>query len=191
MQFINLNITKQEKLVFNKPGNYVVFFHNLSGKFIFEIKERNVCLDIFGLFTGKGSDNFQVETQQYHMSPQSTSNLLIKGVFQDQSKFKLRGLIRIEKTAQNSHAYQKNKNLVLSESVFVDSKPELEILADEVYCTHGSSTGRLNENELKYLLARGVSRKYAEKLLREGFINDLIDLLNKKVNYPLQLSSYV
>ncbi|KKP49931.1 MAG: Cysteine desulfurase activator SufB [Candidatus Roizmanbacteria bacterium GW2011_GWA2_33_33] len=175
MQFINLNETKKTKLEFNKPGDYLVFFHNLSGEFDFNINSSGVNLDILGLFVGKKSDNFKLKTNQYHIAPGSTSNLLIKGVFDDQSKFIYQGLIKIEKTGQKSHAYQKNKNLILSEKVYIDSRPFLEILANDVFCTHGSTTGKINEESLFYLKSRGLDQKIAEQLYVSGFIQEIID----------------
>lgn len=175
MKFINLNKTKQTKLVFDKPGDYTVFFYNLSGVFDFSIKANGVNLDILGLFVGKNSDNFELKTNQYHISPGSTSNLLIKGVFDDRSKFIYQGLIKIEKSGQKSHAYQKNKNLILSENVFIDSRPFLEILANDVFCTHGSTTGKINEESLFYLKSRGLDQKVAEKLYITGFVQEIID----------------
>src|SRR3990167_2007258 len=112
--FINLNKTRLEKIIINKAGKYVVFFQNLSGKFVFELREKGINLDIYGLFVGKRKDRFQLETIQRHVAPESTSNLLIKGVFYDESKFIYQGLIRIEKEAQKSHAYQKNQNIIMS-----------------------------------------------------------------------------
>ena len=73
--FINLNETKQEHLSFDRKGQYLVFFHNMSGKFTFELKASGVELDIYGLFTGKKSDQFVVETIQHHVAPSSVSNL--------------------------------------------------------------------------------------------------------------------
>jgi Fe-S cluster assembly protein SufD len=174
-QFINLNETKQTKLNFNSPGDYTVFFHNLSGEFDFIIKSSGVNLDILGLYVGKKSDNFELKTNQYHIAPGSTSNLLIKGVFDDRSKFIYQGLIKIEKTGQKSHAYQKNKNLILSEKVYVDSRPFLEILANDVFCTHGSTTGKINEESLFYLKSRGLNQKTAEQLYISGFIQEIVD----------------
>jgi Fe-S cluster assembly protein SufD len=173
--FINLNKTKQTKLIFDKPGNYTVFFHNLSGEYDFRIKSPGVDLNIYGLFVGHKSDNFQLKTNQYHLAPSSISNLLIKGVFADESKFIYQGLIKIEKAGQKSHAYQKNKNLILSEKVYVDSRPFLEILANDVFCTHGSTTGKINEESLFYLKSRGLNQKVAEKLYVSGFIQEIVD----------------
>lgn len=181
LKFINLNKEKTDKVVLNKPGNYIVFFQNISGQFIFEIRERNVNLDIFGLFTGKKQDNFKVETIQRHIAPNSTSNLLIKGVFEDESKFIYQGLIRLEKAAQKSHAYQKNQNLIMSDKCFVDSRPFLEILANDVFCTHGSTSGKLNQEELYYLKIRGIREANAKKLLISGFIDDVFEKIKLKV----------
>jgi len=175
MKYTNLNETKKTKLEFNKPGDYLVFFHNLSGEFDFNIKASGVNLDILGLFVGKKSDNFELKTNQYHIAPGSTSNLLIKGVFDEHSKFIYQGLIKIEKSGQKSHAYQKNKNLILSPDVYVDSRPFLEILANDVFCTHGSTTGKINEESLFYLKSRGLNQKIAEKLYVSGFIQEIID----------------
>ena len=175
MIFIDLNQTKQSSLTFNKPGDYTVFFHNLSGEFDFRIKASGVNLDILGLFIGKKADNFELKTNQYHIAPDSTSNLLIKGVFDDQSKFIYQGLIKIEKSGQKSHAYQKNKNLILSEKVYVDSRPFLEILANDVFCTHGSTTGKINEESLFYLKSRGLNQRIAQKLYISGFIQEIVD----------------
>ncbi|MDO8609477.1 MAG: SufD family Fe-S cluster assembly protein [bacterium] len=179
-KLINLNIENKEKLVFNKPGDYMVFFHNLSGNYYFDIQSENVRLNILGIFTGKGTNVYDLKTFQIHTSPSSTSNLFIKGVFYDSSKLKYNGLIRIEKNAQKSHAYQKNQNLMMSKNCFIQSKPYLEILANDVFCTHGSTTGRINKDQLLYLESRGIEKKDAEKMIANGFVNEIIDLVKQK-----------
>lgn len=187
-KLINLNKEKIKNINFTRPGDYVVFFHNLSGDFTFEIKSENANVDIYGIFIGKESDDFTVHTTQSHKSPSSISNLLIKGVFYDRSKFHYQGLIRIDKNAQKSHAYQKNQNLMLSSECFIQSKPYLEILANDVFCTHGSTTGGLNKEQLLYTLSRGISERKAEELLVRGFIGDIITKINTKIpdfNYNL------
>jgi Fe-S cluster assembly protein SufD len=180
MIFINLNKEKKTRFNFTRPGKYVAFMHNLSGKFIFDIKTKNVDLDIYGLFVGHDQDKFEINTIQRHAAPRSSSNLLIKGVFENSSKFHHEGLIRIEKVAQKSKAYQKNQNLLLSPGTYAESEPFLEILANDVFCTHGSTTGKLNQDEVYYLKTRGIEQKQAEKLLVEGFINEV---LNKVKDY--------
>lgn len=185
-QFINLNTIKKDKIIFDKPGKYVVFLHNLSGKITVELNVPNVDVDIFGLFVGKSAVNFKIETVQHHKAPLTTSNLFIKGVFDDQSRFNYQGLIRIEKHAQKSHAYQKNQNLILSSGVFVESKPFLEILANDVFCTHGSTTGRLNNEDLFYIRSRGFSEQSARDLLVTGFIEDVFDKISR-AGYPKEV----
>lgn len=181
INFINLNKEKKEHLVFDKPGKFVVFLHNLSGKFTVELSASGVEVDIFGLFTGTKNEAFKIETIQHHKAPGSTSNLYIKGVFDDESRFEYQGLIRIEKEGQQSHAYQKNQNLILSPKTYVESKPYLEILANDVFCTHGSTTGKLNKDQLYYLQSRGLSEETARKALVEGFVTDVIDKVKEKV----------
>lgn len=173
MTFFNLNKQKKNKLVLTKPGKYVAFMKNISGEFVFVLKAENINLEIYGLFDGKKSDDFRIHTVQHHAAPNSTSNLLIKGVFDDESKFHYTGLVKIDKKAQGSHAYQKNQNLIMSPGVFVESEPFLEIEANEVFCTHGSTTGKLNENDIYYLRSRGISDAAARDLLVEGFLKEI------------------
>lgn len=175
------NVLGQKTLRFDKPGAYTVYFCNLSGKLIFDLRASGVTLTIRGLFVGRGNDDFVLETVQRHVAPYTTSDLLIKGVLFERSKFHYRGLIRIEKNAQKSHAYQKNQNLMMSPDVFIESKPFLEILAHEVFCTHGSTTGMLNKEHIHYFASRGISIEKAKQLLIKGFINDLIDTIRGKV----------
>lgn len=173
MQFIDLNKEKTSKITLSKSGKYVAFMKNVSGEFDFTLDAENIDLDIYGLFEGKNADDFKIHTVQHHAAPNSTSNLLIKGVFDDESKFHYTGLVKIEKDAQGSHAYQKNQNLIMSPSVFVESEPFLEIEANEVFCTHGSTTGKLNENDLYYVMSRGIQRKHAERMLVDGFLDEI------------------
>lgn len=177
--FITLKSEDKKTIHLDKPGKYVAFMHNVSGEFTFDIKSKNVDLDIFGLYVGRGDDIFKIHTIQNHDAPSSTSNLYIKGVFYDNSKFHYQGLIKIEKKGQKSHAYQKNKNLMLSPHAFVESEPFLEILANDVFCTHGSTTGKLNEEEMYYLKSRGIEQKKAEGLLVQGFINEITEIVRE------------
>lgn len=181
VKFIDLNKTQISKLTFDKAGDYLVFFYNLSGKFLFDIKVPRVNLNIYGLFIGRQTEQYIIDTIQYHRAASSVSNLFIKGVFYDYSKFTHHGLVRIEKKAQKSHAYQKNQNLMLSPYCFIESKPFLEILADDVFCTHGSTTGRLDEEQLFYVRSRGLNDKAAEKLLVDGFINEITNQIKEKL----------
>lgn len=179
--FIKISKPGKKQLIFDKSGDYVVYMHNFSGHLTVDLEAKNVNVDIYGLYIGKNSDIFNVETIQRHNAPHSTSNLLIKGVFDDESKFLYQGLIRIEKKGQQSHAYQKNQNLILSPKTFIESKPYLEILANDVFCTHGSTTGKPDKEQLFYMETRGLDKKKAEHLLIEGFIDEIYEKIKSKV----------
>jgi Fe-S cluster assembly protein SufD len=180
MRFIHVTTSPEGPFVFNEPGTYVVYFHNIAGKFVFEMATPGAEVFIYGLFTGAGENEYAIETVQHHKSPGAYSDLFIKGVFDDSSKFKYQGLIRIEKEGQQSHAYQKNQNLILSPKVYVESNPFLEILANDVFCTHGSTTGKLNPEDIFYAMSRGLNDRKARTLLVEGFANEVIDRLKEK-----------
>lgn len=188
MKYIDLNKTKENHVKIDKKGKYVAFFHNRSGKLTFELAASGIELYIYGLFTGKKADQFNIETIQHHTAPGSLSDLLIKGVFDDESKFIYQGLIRLEKSAQQSHAYQKNQNLILSSDVFVDSRPFLEILANDVFCTHGSTTGKLNKDQIFYAISRGLSAKSAQDMLVQGFVDEIYDKVKEKAGTSVNLS---
>jgi len=188
MKLINLNKTNQVNFDFDKPGDYFVYFYNLSGKYNFNIHTTAVNLEINGIYIGKKTNNYSLYTSQNHFLPGSKSNLLIKGVFYDKAKFKYQGLVRIEKEAQQSHAYQKNQNILMSNDCFVSSKPDLEILADDVFCTHGSTTGQLDKDQLLLLQMRGLSKKQAQACLVDGFISEIVDKIQVyDENYKLSL----
>ncbi len=180
-KLISITETPDKPFVFDTPGSYVAFIHNTSGKFEFELKSPDIELDIFGLFTGDNTDSYTIETIQHHAAPRSISNLFIKGVFKGKSRFNYQGLIRIEKEGQQSHAYQKNQNLILSPETYVESKPFLEILANDVFCTHGSTTGKLNDEQLFYVKSRGLSDEEAKNLLVEGFVQEVVDKIKAKI----------
>lgn len=172
MKIIDLPAKKQT-IILDKPGEYRAYMANQSGEYIFEIRASGVDLMIYGMFEGHNDQSYKVHTVQHHIAPQATSNLLIKGVFRDASQFHYTGLVKIEKGAQQSHAYQKNQNIVLSSDVYVESEPFLEIEANDVFCTHGSTTGRLNAESLYYMKSRGMDGRAAEELLIEGFLREV------------------
>jgi len=175
MKFINVDRAKQEDFMVNKPGKYVYFLKNYSGDVKIDILSPQVEVYIFGLYVGRSSEQYKLNTIQHHKVGRSMSDLFIKGVFYDESKFFYEGLIHIDKNAQKSNAYQKNQNLILSNKVFVDSRPFLEIEANDVRCTHGSTTGKLNQDELYYLQTRGIGIMESQELLIEGFKQEIYD----------------
>ncbi len=114
------------------------------------------------------------DTQQNHMAPNTTSDLLFKGALLDSSRSVWQGMIYVAPGAQKTDGYQANRNLVLSRKARADSIPGLEILADDVRCTHGATVGRIDEELVFYLLSRGIPRREAERLVVEGFFDPIM-----------------
>lgn len=139
---------------------------------------KNSRVEILGIVLGTSKHQIKLTTKQNHIGQNSSSNLLIKSILKDNSSFDFSGLIRIEKEAQNSHAYQRNENLLLGENVKCDTKPYLEILANDVVCTHGATMGQIDQEQLFYLESRGLDKKTAEALIVEGFLRSLLDKIS-------------
>lgn len=177
MHSIQLVTSNNSSHVIHSKEKHIFFMHNFSGTLDIDIQTEDAEVFIFGLYIGRGTDTFTIKTIQRHSRGKSTSNLFIKGVFFDEAKFAYEGLIRIEPQAQQSNAYQKNQNLIMSDKAYVDSRPYLEIQANDVRCTHGSTTGKLSEDQLLYLADRGLSQEQASALLVEGFIADLFEAM--------------
>jgi Fe-S cluster assembly protein SufD len=114
------------------------------------------------------------DTQQNHMAPHTVSDLLFKGALLHESRSVWQGMIYVAPGAQKTDGYQANRNLVLSRKARADSIPGLEILADDVRCTHGATVGKLDPEQIFYLLARGIPRKDAERLIVEGFFDPIM-----------------
>ena len=111
-------------------------------------------------------------TAVHHKTPNCESYQNYKGIYKDQSHGVFNGKVFVEKIAQKTNAYQQNNNVLLSDGAKIDTKPQLEIFADDVKCSHGCTVGRLNEDALFYLRARGISKKEAEAMLLYAFAND-------------------
>src|SRR5262249_20249048 len=115
------------------------------------------------------------DTFQEHIAPNTTSDFAFKGALRDTATAVWRGMIRVEPDAQKTNAYQENRNLLLSDKAHADSIPGLEIMANDVRCTHGAPLGRVDRELLFYLMARGMPRQVAERLIVRGFFQDVLD----------------
>ncbi len=113
-----------------------------------------------------------------HLAPHTTSNQLYKGILQGASHAEFNGLIEVAREAQQTNAEQLNKNLLLSKEAVIDSRPQLNILADDVKCSHGSTVGSLNDEELFYLQSRGLSEEAAQIVLTYSFCQELIEKIS-------------
>jgi Fe-S cluster assembly protein SufD len=128
----------------------------------------------YSLSLGRNEQLFDQRTIQHHIAPHGTSNLLFKNALLDESKSVFSGLIKVDPKAQNTDSFQTNRNLLLSKEAEADSLPGLEILANEVKCSHGATTSKIDDQELFYLQSRGISKSIAEKLIVLGFFEDII-----------------
>ena len=133
--------------------------------------------DYSGLFFGHRSQVLDYRMTITHRGRNTTSKVLLKGAVEDQAQSIFSGLVRIEKNAVRSSAFETNRNLVLSPDAKAHSVPNLEILCDDVICGHGSSVGPLEEEHLYYLQSRGLTVDRAERLLVRGFFREVIDKL--------------
>jgi Fe-S cluster assembly protein SufD len=127
-------------------------------------------VELVGFLFGEARQQFDHHTLHDHRSGHSYSNIDFKVVLKDRARSAYTGLIRIERDAPQSEAYQENRNLILSDSAKAESVPELEILTDDVRCTHGATMGSLDPEHLFYLMSRGLARSDAIRLIVEGFV---------------------
>ncbi|MBI4248397.1 MAG: SufD family Fe-S cluster assembly protein [Elusimicrobia bacterium] len=125
--------------------------------------------EIFGLVFGGGKQHFDLNTKQHHLGKHTTSDLLYRTALQGQARSIYTGMVRIEREATQTEAYQSNHNLLLSSQARADTTPILEILTDAVHCKHGATAGPVSEEELYYLAARGVDPKSAVQILALAF----------------------
>jgi len=117
---------------------------------------------------------------QDHLAPGAYSDLLYKNSLDDRARTIFAGLIKVEPGAHRTDAYQKVRNLLLSDDAEANSAPGLEILADDVRCSHGATSGQIEAEELFYMLARGIHKRTAQRLVVQGFLQEAIDRLGNE-----------
>ena len=154
------------------------------------INESKIECNVKGLYIGKKSQVHEITNLMQHKHAQSKSNQHVKGILDNASKGIFQGKVKVFQDAQKTNAYQFNQNLLLSENAEVNTKPELEIYADDVKCSHGVTTGELDKEMLFYLRSRGLTLDESRNLLIEGFINELMeDIKNKEIKRKLLITS--
>ena len=137
--------------------------------------------DMLAVSVATNDQEFDSRTLQDHISPRTSSDLLYKNALDDKARCTFGGLIRVEPHAHFTDAYQKVRNLLLSDDAEANSMPGLEILADNVRCTHGATSGQINEDEMFYLRSRGIPVSGAQRLIVGGFLNEVIQRLDQPV----------
>jgi Fe-S cluster assembly protein SufD len=130
---------------------------------------------VTGAYFADGDQHLDYDTFQEHIAPDTESDFAFKGALRDTATAVWRGMIRVERDAQKTNAYQECRNLMLSPTTHAVPIPGLEILANDVRCTHGATVGRVDREQLFYLMARGLPRAEAERLIVRGFFQDVLD----------------
>ncbi len=144
--------------------------HNLHARHL----ESNVETLLYGLYLTRGSQLADTHSAIFHDQPHCNSWEVYKGILADQSRAVFNGKVLVAPIAQKTDAKQTNRNLLLSDRAKVDTKPQLEIFADDVKCTHGATVGKLNEQQRYYLRSRGIGGRKAEQLLTWAFAAEVI-----------------
>jgi len=161
-----------------RESKYLSFSVDMGGKLVRNnhraMLDEEVECHLNGLYIVTGQQHVDNHTVIDHMKPFSKSFELYKGILDGKARAVYNGKVFVRQPAQKTDSKQTNRNLILSEAARVDTKPQLEIFADDVKCTHGATVGQLDEEAIFYLLSRGMSRPKAMRLLTFGFANDVI-----------------
>ena len=139
------------------------------------LAEPGASSEMLGIYFADGDQHFDHRSEQDHAAVNCTSDLLYKGALRDRSRGVYSGWVHVRPGAQKTNAMQTNRNIILSDSAFARSNPNLEIEADDVRCGHAASVGPVEEEQLFYLMSRGIPRAEAERLIVFGFFNEVLD----------------
>ena len=181
---VNSTLAGRDSAALNLAMNFGGKYSRLES--ISRMIDRGARSDMLAISVARGDQEFDQRTLQDHQQPDTTSDLLYKNALHDRSRTIFSGLIKVEPGAHRTDAYQKVRNLLLSDDAEANSMPGLEILADDVRCTHGATSGQVEPEELFYLKSRGIDDLAAKRLIARGFLNEVVDRLPEE-----QLSEYL
>jgi Fe-S cluster assembly protein SufD len=176
----NVNHFGVERARIGRDGRFHWTFAALGGKLVksdmeLHLEGQGAEGKFSGCYFGNESQHFDFHTFQNHVVGNTNSDLLFKGALRGRARTIYQGLIRVHKNAQRSDAYQANRNLILSDKARADSIPSLEIEANDVRCTHGATVGQVDDEQLFYLMARGLAKPDAERLIISGFFEPVLE----------------
>jgi len=168
-----------ERIRVERDGNLEWIFGAIGSKLTKNFSDLDLAGEgatgrMSGFYFTDGTQHLDHDTQQNHLAPHTTSDLLFKGALKGKSRSVWQGMIYVAKGAEKTDGYQANRNIVLEEGARADSIPGLEILADDVRCTHGATVGKLEEEPIFYLKSRGIPQKDAERVVVEGFFDPIM-----------------
>ena len=166
----SFNVTKNEMLLL-----ILLAYKTIQYQVTVTLKGEGAVAQILGIVIGAGTEQINLHTFQNHEAPHTRSNLLIKSALTDRSLLNYEGIIKVNKGAQLTDAYQRNENLLLSAEAKAETKPALEILANDVRCTHSATVGKIDADQLFYLESRGLHTSQAKTLIVTGFFQSILD----------------
>jgi len=174
-----INNTEVEQMRESIYSSYVV---DLGGKLVRNnlssiLKDSGTTTNFYGIYVGMDKQHIDNQTYIDHAYPNCNSTELYKGILTDSAKGVFNGKIMVRPDAQKTNAFQKNHSLVLSKAASMNSKPQLEIFADDVKCSHGATIGQLNDEALYYMRSRGLSKKEAISVLKQAFLTEITELI--------------
>jgi Fe-S cluster assembly protein SufD len=174
------NLISTTQVIQKKQSNFSTHVFTLSGLLVrnnltIVLDDQHIETQLNGLYITNGNQVVDNHTLVDHRKPNCNSSELYKGIIEDKSSATFNGKIYVRKDAQKTNAFQSNKNILLSDDGTINTKPQLEIYADDVKCSHGTSTGKLDEDKIFYLRARGLSEISAKKLLMHAFASEVVD----------------
>ena len=174
-----INNTEVDQMRDSTYSSYVV---DLGGKLVRNnlssiLKDSGTTTNFYGIYLGIDKQHIDNQTFVDHAFPNCNSNELYKGILTDNAKGVFNGKIMVRPDAQKTNAFQKNHSLVLSKGASMNSKPQLEIFADDVKCSHGATIGKINEDALYYMRSRGLSKKEATSVLKQAFLTEITELI--------------
>ncbi len=169
-----------ERIVVEKDAKADIVIFALPGtscdlKVDVELVGEGAEANLYGAYVCADDEKVRMAVDMYHKVPHCTSCQLFKGIAGGQARVDFYGKIIVAQDAQRTEAYQENHNLLLSDRAKVDTKPQLEIYADDVKCSHGATVGRLNEEEQFYMRSRGISLEDAKLLQMISFIAPVLE----------------
>jgi Fe-S cluster assembly protein SufD len=168
-----------ERIRVERNGNLDWIFGAIGSKLTKNFSELDLAGEgatgrMSGFYFTDGNQHLDHDTQQNHLAPHTTSDLLFKGALKGKSRSVWQGMIYVAEGAEKTDGYQANRNIILDEGARADSIPGLEILADDVRCTHGATVGKLEEEPIFYLKSRGIPQQDAERVVVEGFFDPIM-----------------
>ncbi len=172
-------LLNREQVSLKRDARFRINTLSLNGQWIrnelsISLEGENAEAGLYGLFLPAGQQTIDNHTRVDHKAPHCESRELYKGMLRDQSTGVFNGKVFVHPDAQKTNAYQSNANILLSDDAQMYTKPELEIYADDVKCSHGTTTGQLDEAAVFYLKSRGIGEENARRLLTNAFLSDVL-----------------